>query len=136
MAKSKYFGFNPPFYKPGSILPTQTDERLIKNDVLQLLMTIPGEREFRPEFGTDLRTFVFEQIDKFSVDSLKRSILSSIDKNEPRIQVDDLIIERKDDDNMIVVKLYAHLTIDKNRILELNISLPTSGQNIRSPQSG
>ncbi len=133
MAKSKFFGFNPPFYKPGRVLETQTDERLIKNDLLQLLMTIPGERVFRPDFGTELRSTLFEQIDNRSIDILKRSISDSIRKFEQRIGVDEIIIERKDDENTIIVKIYSHLTIDPNRVLELNISLPT-GQNIKAPQ--
>lgn len=133
MAKSKFYGFNPPFYKPGRVLETQTDERLIKNDLLQLLMTIPGERAFRPDFGTELRSMVFEQIDNRSINTLKSSITNSIRRFEPRVGVDEIKIERKDDDNTIIVKVYAHLTIDPNRVLELNISLPT-GQNIKAPQ--
>lgn len=124
MAKSTYFGFNPPFYRNGQVMPVQTDERLIKNDLLQLLLTSPGERDFRPDFGTELRRSMFEQIDNFQIDRIKNSIATSISKFEPRVRVSEIFVERDDNNNQLNIKVYAALTIDHNRVLELNLSLP------------
>jgi phage baseplate assembly protein W len=124
MAKSTYFGFNPPFYRDGRVMPVQTDERLIKNDLLQLLLTSPGERVFRPDFGTELRRSMFEPIDDFQVGNIKNSIARSIDQFEPRVRVSEIFIERDDENNQLNIKVYAALTIDPNRVLELNLSLP------------
>lgn len=124
MAKSTYFGFNPPFLKDGKVMPVQTDERLIKNDLLQLLLTSPGERAFRPEFGTELRRSLFEPIDNFQVDEIRNSIALSIDRFEPRVKVSEIFVERDDSNNQINVKVFAALTINPNRILELNLRIP------------
>ena len=51
-----YFGQNPPFVGGAEkVLSRQEDIRLIKNDILQLIMTSPGERVHRPNFGTAVR---------------------------------------------------------------------------------
>lgn len=122
--KSTYFGFNPPFFRPGRVMPVQTDERLIKNDLLQLLLTVPGERAFRPDFGTELRRSTFEQIDNFTINAIKSSISTSIRRFEPRVSTSEIIVERDDNNNQLNVKVFAALTIDPNRILELDLTIP------------
>jgi phage baseplate assembly protein W len=105
-------------------MPVQTDERLIKNDLLQLLLTSPGERAFRPNFGTELRRSTFEPIDTFTINSLKVSIAQAIKQFEPRVSTSEVVIERDDDHNQLNVKVFAALTIDPNRVLELNLTIP------------
>jgi hypothetical protein len=122
--RSTYFGFNPPFFRPGRVMSVQTDERLIKNDLIQLLLTSPGERAFRPEFGTELRRSTFEPIDTFAIDTLRASIAESIRQFEPRVSTSDIVIERDDNNNQLNIKVFAALTIDPNRILELNLTIP------------
>lgn len=124
MARSTYFGFNPPFFRAGRVMPVQTDERLIKNDLLQLLLTAPGERVFRPDFGTALRKSTFEPMDTFTVNSIKTSMARTIAQFEPRVKTSEIIIERDDVNSQLNIHVFAALTIDPNRILELNISIP------------
>jgi hypothetical protein len=51
-----WFGFNPPFIGgQQKVMSRQEDLRLIKNDLLQLLLTVPGERVHRPTFGSPIR---------------------------------------------------------------------------------
>lgn len=124
MIKAVFFGFNPPFLtSSGQVLPTQTDERLIKNDLLQLLLTIPGERPFRPTFGSPLRQALFEPIDTLSLGNLKSGILRAIKLNEPRVTTTDLRIET-DGENTLRVKLFAFLTISPNIQLQIDLKLP------------
>lgn len=122
--RSTYFGFNPPFFRPGRVMPVQTDERLIKNDLLQLLLTSPGERVFRPDFGTELRRSTFEPIDTFTINNLKESIAQAIKQFEPRVSTSNVVIVRDDNNNQLNVKVFAALTIDPNRILELDLTIP------------
>ncbi|MEM3000614.1 MAG: GPW/gp25 family protein [Nitrososphaerales archaeon] len=124
MAKSLYYGFNPPFYRPGRVMPVQTDERLIKNDLLQLLLTVPGERVFRPTFGTVIKSALHEPIDDISINDLKVSIADAIGSFEPRVRVSDIQITRHDDDNMLQIRIFASLTNEPNRTLDVNINVP------------
>lgn len=122
---STYFGFNPPFLSPKSVMALQTDERLIKNDILQLLLTVPGERSFRPDFGTDIKPTLFEPIDNFTVINLRRSITAAIKKHEPRVRVTDVLINATPDTNTIFIKVLCVLTIDPNTKLTVELNLPT-----------
>lgn len=86
-----YFGFNPPFVGgPQGVMSRQEDERLIKNDILQLLLTIPGERVHMPDYGVNLRNFVFENLTEADISVLESEITSKINKYEQRVTIDDI----------------------------------------------
>lgn len=121
-----YFGFNPPFLTPESVLPTQYDERLIKNDLLQLLLTSPGERVMRPDFGTELRKFPFEQMDRRSLDRLESSIKVAIERFEERVLFKKLTIVKRPDQNGVIVSVQVALTIDPNIILAVEVPIQNS----------
>ena len=124
MARSTYFGFNPPFLTSTQVMPLQTDERLIKNDILQLLLTVPGERAFRPDFGTDIKSTLFEPIDTISTDDIRDTIVQALDKFEPRVILNDIIVEAKPDLNLINIVLNCSLTTSPNLQFTLELNLP------------
>lgn len=81
-----FYGMNPPFLGgPQNVLSRQEDEKLIKNDILQLLHTLPGERVMRPRFGTPLRGLLFEKLTDSDLSLLELEIKRSIDTEEPRV---------------------------------------------------
>lgn len=121
--KSKWFGFNPPFVTDGRFISYQEDERLIKNDLKQLLLTIPGERVMRPTFGTNLRRFLMEDITKTSLLLLRENILEAIAREEPRISVSKLGIIDKSEQNMIIVEIQGALSIDPANSIVLDIPI-------------
>lgn len=109
--KLNYFGFNPPFFGgPSGVLSRQENEKLIKNDLLQLLLTLPGERVMLPAFGTNLRTTVFEQLDTATIEFLRIDVAQAIATFEPRIKVQDVQLQPDYDRNGLVVRItYALL---------------------------
>ena len=124
MANSTYFGFNPPFLTATQVMPLQTDERLIKNDLLQLLLTVPGERSFRPEFGTAIKSTLFEPIDTISTDAIRQTIIEAIQKFEPRVILNHIIVEAQPDKNQINIQLFCSLTTSPNLQFTLELNLP------------
>lgn len=124
MARSTYFGFNPPFLTPAQVMPLQTDERLIKNDILQLLLTSPGERSFRPDFGTAIKSSMFEPIDSISTDDIRNTIITALQKFEPRVILNDIIVEAQPDKNQINIQLFCALTTAPNLQFTLELNLP------------
>lgn len=115
---STYYGFNPPFVGgQAKYFSRQEDERLVKNDILQLLLTIPGERVMRPTFGVNLRNFVFENSTDLDLSNLRSEILESLAREEPRVTVLSLNMTPKNDQNYLVINLVFTLKIDpSNRI--------------------
>ena len=115
-----YFGQNPPFVGGAEkVLSRQEDLRLIKNDLLQLIMTSPGERVHRPDFGTPIRSTVFDPSDDISYDLLADGILEEIIASEPRVLNPQVVVQPIDDGQAVKVRVIANLTFDPNAILEL-----------------
>ena len=115
-----YFGQNPPLIGGAEkVLSRQEDVRLIKNDILQLILTSPGERIHRPTFGTAVRMILFDPSDSISYEILASSITDAILASEPRVLDPRVTAQPIDDGQAIKVRVVANLTFDPNAILEL-----------------
>ena len=133
-----WFGYNAPFIGGNEgVVSRQVDEKLIKNDLLQLLLTSPGDRVMRPSFGTGIRKFVFEPITSDTIDTLRQSIQDAIDAYEPRVTVTNIDIDTSNqDDNFIQIKLFGYFNLDKYNtnpnnaqlLVELKVPLNQLGQ--------
>ena len=115
------YGFNPAFYGgPNGILSRQEDQQLIKNDLLQLLLTVPGERVFRPTFGTILRSSIFEQLDSRQISAIRDSISESIKTHEPRVNVVKLNLTATDNTNELRIFLVAQIKVSPNLYITID----------------
>lgn len=82
---------------PRGYLPSIYGLETIKADLLQLLLTYPGERVMLPSFGTPLRDLIFEPNDIILEDRASQMIIDSITRWEPRIKVDAIEVTSKVD---------------------------------------
>lgn len=73
---------------------TKTDERAIKADLMHLILTNKGERFYNPEFGVNLRKYIFEPNDGFTYTQIKDEIIDAVKKYLPNLKVNDVIIEQ------------------------------------------
>ena len=71
-------------------LVVSKDASAIKQSIVNLLLTNRGERVFQPDYGSDIRSQLFEPLDYATAGSIKNSILYTIAKFEPRILVESL----------------------------------------------
>lgn len=67
-------------------------EEDISQSLWILLKTSPGERLMLPEYGCNLRKFVFTGIDATSIALMKEMISTAIIKFEARIDLNELVI--------------------------------------------
>lgn len=65
----------------------------IKGDLIQLILTNPGDRVMLPTFGTPLRSLLFEPNTEVLSELAKSAITNAIQTWEPRIVVNSLEIE-------------------------------------------
>ena len=88
----------------GDIKPLR-DVDAVKNAVKNLLLTVPGEKPFRPDIGSGVAGLLFENADPFTMSAIKESIGLTLQRFEPRI--DQLVIEINDnpDRNAYFVQL-------------------------------
>jgi phage baseplate assembly protein W len=114
------YGYNPPFIGgPQNVLSRQEDEQIIKNDLLQLLLTVPGERVMRPDYGVNLRNAVFELNDTQTVSTLITEIRQQIELHDKRIIVDDVQIETDESENGMTVRIFARMRRDLSRYIDV-----------------
>jgi len=113
-----FFGFNPPFLGGNqNVLSRQEDIRLIKNDILQLLLTSPGQRVMRPNFGTSINFQLFDPLDEEADgnDQLRDSIASAIKEHEPRVRVQKVDLIDNTNKNLLEIIVQLTLSSDASR---------------------
>lgn len=71
----------------------------IKNSIYNLFMTAPGDKILNPEFGLDLRQFIFEPATANRAILLQRTLYDGIERFEPRILLQSVVVV-PDMDNM------------------------------------
>ena len=64
------------------------DENAIRNSITNIFLTAPGEKILSPEFGLDLRRYLFEPISEFNAFAIKDDIRNRLPIMEPRIEID------------------------------------------------
>lgn len=64
------------------------DENAVRNSITNIFLTAPGQKILSPEFGLDLRRFLFEPISEFNAFAIKDDIRNRLPLMEPRIEVD------------------------------------------------
>ena len=77
-----------------------TEEQALYN-LKNLLLTRKGERPFQPLFGTDIPSFLFENITRELLDSLKAGLEKDIKFWLPYIKMEEIIIESLEDENRV-----------------------------------
>ncbi len=59
----------------------------ISRSVRNIVMTIPGEKPFNPDFGSNVRNLLFENMDSISAGLIVDEIRTSIQNFEPRVEL-------------------------------------------------
>jgi phage baseplate assembly protein W len=86
---------------PRGYFYSQEGVNQIKSDLLVLLLTNPGERVMNLDFGTPLRSLLFEPNDPYLHTQAKNMIIKSIKSWEPRIAVQNIEVTSSVDKNSI-----------------------------------
>lgn len=81
-------GISFPFRKGRKSFPEKVEgDDLIRESVLQILLTARGERVMRPDFGSGVFRLVFENTGRLMEEMIKTEVVSVLTKYEPRISV-------------------------------------------------
>jgi len=77
----------------------------IKYNLVNYLLTNPGERIANPTFGAGLKNFLFEQIENDNLDGLEENIQQGINENIPNVIIDDLEVASNPDQYTVTISL-------------------------------
>ena len=75
------------------------DASAVKQAIANILMTNKGERLMMPDYGGDIRRFLFEPLDYGTGFQIKSNIRDTLERFEPRISVIDIKCTPNFDDN-------------------------------------
>ena len=113
LQKNIAIGVSLPFNGSGVFKSTYTTKDQIKSNLVNLLLTDTGERIMNPNFGTNLKRFLFEGITDSSLDLLKNNILISILNYISEITVTNIILVPDTDNNLINLTIEYYLNISQ-----------------------
>jgi len=114
-------GVNLPFNAPNVFQSTYTTKDAIKNNLINYLLTNTDEVPLNPNFGANIRTFIFEQITSGNLEDLKQDIQSKIKLYFPNVLILSLELTSDADYNEVTMTLKYNI-IDTGISDQLQIS--------------
>jgi|TARA_R100000479_G_scaffold133636_1_gene70989 hypothetical protein len=98
---SRAVGFGFPLDGDAVFIPTYTTREQTKANMLNYLLTNRGERVFRPNFGSNLRSLLFENIVDAELEDLQSIIQEDIRRFFPNVTVKQIEFNNEPDRNEI-----------------------------------
>ena len=86
-------------------LPVLTNERAVVRSVRNLVETIPTERFFNSDIGTDIRGSLFETFSRETLVTIEDQIRDTIGNFEPRVSNLQIEASSRPDDNTFNIKV-------------------------------
>ena len=69
------------------------DLQAIKNSIINAFLTSPGQKILNPEFGIDLRRYLFDPVNSSTAYKIKYDIDTKLTEQEPRIQLEQVTVD-------------------------------------------
>lgn len=89
------------------------NETAIARSIRNLVLTLPGERFFNPNLGSDINKSLFDNMDPISADNIKSQIENTIRNYEPRVSLRKVEVQPNFDNNEFNVTIrYNIIGID------------------------
>jgi phage baseplate assembly protein W len=85
------------------------DVEAVKNSIVTAFLTAPGDKILNPTYGMDLRQYVFEPVDDFTIDIIKDAIMVNLPIMEPRIEIENVLVVGDEDDNSIYIEMQINV---------------------------
>lgn len=98
-------GVSIPFNSPGVFTSTYTTKDAVRNNLVNYFLTNKNEIYLNPNFGGNLRAFIFEQISSGNIEGLKQNIQQQLGTFFPNVIVASLNIYTSPDNNEVTVEL-------------------------------
>ena len=117
----------------------------VSHNVINLLLTIPGERYMQPTFGSKLHEYLFEQFDDYAIEAITESITESLKEWLPYVNIEDLEVTDGGDLNdeesyhTIRVSLTISITADPETHMQITLRAGQTGnviiESIKNPST-
>jgi phage baseplate assembly protein W len=113
--KNITIGISLPFNVPSAFRSTYSFKDQLKYNLVNFLLTNKGERILNPNFGTNIRRQLFNQIDEDIYENLITEISDSIILYFPDITIEKLDVVPTYDNNLITINLTYRINISNEK---------------------
>ncbi len=103
------------------------DYDAIKNSIVSLFTTIPGQKILNPFFGLNLVKYLFEPVSEAIATSIASDVTTGIATYEPRVKVKNLVVGYSNENQYYVINLELGIPQINNQSFELVGTLSNSG---------
>lgn len=94
-----------PFQKGALSFPRPVeDDELVRQSIIQIVLTARGERVMRSGFGSNIYSFIFENNDDVLAELIRTELMTAIGRYEPRAIVTDIQVTQ--DENQVTVDIF------------------------------
>jgi len=112
-------GVTLPFNGTSVFNTSYTTQEQVKSNLINVLLTEPGERIYQPEFGVGLKTYLFES--QINEEELEQKIKSQVDEYIEEIEIKTIELKLVSDDHTLYIRLfYEFLLNNTSDSIQLN----------------
>jgi len=105
------------YSQEGFFRKTKTIRQQVKSNIRNLLLTEKGERVFQPNFGSNLKSLLFEQITPTTLENIENNIRESLSTWLPYVNVNNLVAVQNDRNlNQILISLEYSTTLEPDAL--------------------
>jgi len=102
-----------PLMNGGNFQQSLTIKEQVKSNIINVLLTEKGERIFQPNFGSNLKSLLFEQITPTSLENVENDIRISLSTWLPYVNVNNLVVVQDDrNPNLVLTSLEYSTTLE------------------------
>ena len=121
-------GVSLPFNGEGVFNLTYTTKEQIKSNLLNVLLTEPGERVYKPNFGVGLRSFLFEN--EIETGILEEKIKTQINFYIPEVELTKVrAFKAKDSAELTITIAYKMISNNASDVIQINFNTDTNQNN-------
>ncbi len=106
------------------------DINAVTQSITNIFLTSPGQKILNPEFGIDLRRYLFEPVDTFTTLEIQSDIEEALPSQEPRIQLEEVEVTADIDQQQYDITLQINIPSLNVYGLSLKSVLNSNGYSI------
>jgi phage baseplate assembly protein W len=101
----KAVGVSLPFSAENVFTSTYTTQEALKSNLINFILTDQGERVLNPDFGINLRKYLFEQYSQDAIEQIEYTIRKGLSDWFPEVVLNKLLVVENTDNHTISVSL-------------------------------
>ena len=88
----------------------KTGANAVKSAIVSILKTNHNERMFQPEFGSNIRALLFEQMNPITEQRIKTEVENAVRNHEPRAEVLGITVTGQEEQNRYLVSILFNVS--------------------------